>query len=336
MRMSEFLADHMGQLLLRAVFAGAAVLFLLATGTAPGVAVLLLIVWLPVFTTSQVVDYLRQRARLQELEGIMDGLDKQYLFAELAPRGRTVYERRLLDFCRRAGRAMATQVSEAQAAQREYREYVESWVHEVKTPITAAGLICRNAEPEFRRRLAQELAQIEAHVERALFYARAESLEKDFILRESNLSDIVSQAVGQHRTLLIQSGVRMETEDLEQTVFTDGKWAAFILGQLLQNAARYRGNQPLVTLSGRQLGRQVQLTVSDSGIGIPAHELPRIFDRGFTGSNGRARGGSTGMGLYLCKKLADCLDIGLRVASEVNEGTSVTLTFPSRENLTKV
>ena len=231
---------------------------------------------------------------------------------------------------------MATQVSEAQAAQREYREYVESWVHEVKTPITAAGLICRNAEPEFRRRLAQELAQIEAHVERALFYARAESLEKDFILRESNLSDIVSQAVGQHRTLLIQSGVRMETEDLEQTVFTDGKWAAFILGQLLQNAARYRGNQPLVTLSGRQLGRQVQLTVSDSGIGIPAHELPRIFDRGFTGSNGRARGGSTGMGLYLCKKLADCLDIGLRVASEVNEGTSVTLTFPSRENLTKV
>ena len=327
MRMSEFLADHMGQLLLRAVFSGAAVLFLLATGTAPGVAVLLLIVWLLVFTSSQVVDYLRQRTRLQELEGIMDGLDKQYLFAELAPRGRTVYERRLLDFCRRAGRAMATQVSEAQAAQREYREYVESWVHEVKTPITAAGLICRNAEPEFRRRLAQELAQIEAHVE---------SLEKDFILRESNLSDIVSQAVGQHRTLLIQSGVRMETEDLEQTVFTDGKWAAFILGQLLQNAARYRGNQPLVTLSGRQLGRQVQLTVSDSGIGIPAHELPRIFDRGFTGSNGRAQGGSTGMGLYLCKKLADCLDIGLRVASEVNKGTSVTLIFPSRENLTKV
>ena len=171
MRMSEFLADHMGQLLLRAVFAGAAVLFLLATGTAPGVAVLLLIVWLLVFTTSQVVDYLRQQARLQELEGIMDSLDKQYLFAELAPRSRTVYERRLLDFCRRAGRAMATQVSEAQAAQREYREYVESWVHEVKTPITAAGLICRNAEPEFRRRLAQELAQIEAHVERALFYA---------------------------------------------------------------------------------------------------------------------------------------------------------------------
>lgn len=336
MRASEFWADRMGQLLLRAVFAGAAALFLLSTGTAPGVVVLLLIAWLLVFTSSQVVDYLHQRTRLQELEGIMGSLDKQYLFAELAPRGRTAYERRLLDFCRQAGRAMATQVSEAQASQREYREYVESWVHEVKTPITAAGLICRNAEPELRRRLARELAQIEAHVERALFYARVESPEKDFILRETNLADIAAQAVGQHQTLLIQSSVRVVTADLEQTVFTDGKWAAFVLGQLLQNAARYRANDPVVTLSGQQLGRQVQLTVSDNGIGIPAHELPRIFDRGFTGSNGRARGGSTGMGLYLCKKLTDCLDIGLRVASEVNGGTFITLTFPSRENLTKM
>ena len=86
----------------------------------------------------------------------------------------------------------------------------------------------------------------------------------------------------------------------------------------------------------RRVRERIEETEGCGGIGIPAHELPRIFDRGFTGSNGRAQGGSTGMGLYLCKKLADCLDIGLRVASEVNEGTSVTLTFPSRENLTKV
>ncbi len=336
MTLREFLSDQLSRIALQLLCVGLAALFLFVTGTQPDVLALLLLALLPVFVTVYAAGFLRQRARLRELEAILNALNRKYLFAECAPPPKGIYERRLFELSRRAGRAMTGAVSDAQASQREYREYVESWVHEIKTPITAAGLICRNAEPEFRRRLAQELAQIEAHVERALFYARAESLEKDFILRESNLSDIVSQAVGQHRTLLIQSGVRMETENLEQTVFTDGKWAAFILGQLLQNAARYRGNQPLVTLSGRQLGRQVQLTVSDSGIGIPAHELPRIFDRGFTGSNGRARGGSTGMGLYLCKKLADCLDIGLRVASEVNEGTSVTLTFPSRENLTKV
>ena len=335
MKASEFLADRLGDLFLQAVLAGTAAAFLLATGTASGVVVLLAIAWLLALFVTQTAGYLGQRARLQELEAVMDGLDKKYLFAELAPRGRTVYERKLLDLCRRAGRAMTTRVSDAQAAQREYREYVESWVHEVKTPITAAGLICRNAQPELRRRLARELAQIEAHVERALFYARAESPEKDFILREANLADIVSQAVGQHQALLIQSGVRVETEGLEQTVFTDGKWAAFILGQLLQNAARYRGERPVIRIAGRPLGGQAQLVVADNGMGIPAHELPRIFDRGFTGSNGRARGGSTGMGLYLCGKLAECLGIGLHVTSETGGGTSVTLTFPSRENLRK-
>ena len=125
----------------------------------------------------------------------------------------------------------------------------------------------------------------------------------------------------------------METEGLDCTVYTDEKWAVFILGQLLQNAARYRGEAPVITISAHPLGKQIQLTVSDNGIGIPAHELPRVFDRGFTGSNGRARGGSTGMGLYLCKKLAGFLELGLEIASEEGWGTVVTLTFPAKENL---
>ena len=123
---------------------------------------------------------------------------------------------------------------------------------------------------------------------------------------------------------------------MDCTVYTDEKWAVFILGQLLQNAARYRGTAPVITLSVKPLGKQTQLIVHDNGIGIPAHELPRVFDRGFTGSNGRNRGGSTGMGLYLCKKLAGFLELGLEIASEEGKGTTVTLTFPAKENLTKL
>ena len=170
-------------------------------------------------------------------------------------------------------------------------------------------------------------------MERALFYARAESPERDCVIRQTQLSQLVAQAVGEHRALLIQSGVRVETDGLDRSVYTDGKWAAFILGQLLQNAARYRGPEPVVTISARPLGRQVQLTVADNGLGIPAQELPRVFDRGFTGSNGRARGGSTGIGLYLCKKLAVFLELGLEITSEEGRGTTVTLTFPAKEAL---
>ena len=140
----------------------------------------------------------------------------------------------------------------------------------------------------------------------------------------------MEQAIGNHRSLLIQNDIRIETKDLEKTVYTDGKWVVFILGQLLQNAARYRSDNPAIVLSAGQIEGQAQLFVCDNGIGIPSHELPRVFDRGYTGSNGRSRGGSTGMGLYLCHRLADSLKIDLQITSETGKGTTVILTFPAK------
>ena len=332
MTISTFFSDRLRRIIFQAILAMASTAFLLATGTQAGVVAILTLVWLTVFLCLQSMDYLRARGRLEELRVIMEQLDRKYLFMECVPKPRTAYERELMELLRMAGKSMIETVSDARAAQREYRDYVESWVHEIKTPITAAGLICRSAEPSLRQKLSQELAQIDAHVERALFYARAESPEKDFIVRRSSLSEIAATAISRHRALLIQSGIRVETENLEHTVYTDSKWAVFILGQLLQNAARYHGREPLVTLSAGQLGKQVQLKVQDNGMGIPAHELPRIFDRGFTGSNGRSRGGSTGMGLYLSRRLADCLEIDMQITSREGKETTAILTFPAREN----
>lgn len=336
MSVGAFLSDRLGRLVLQLGGAAAGGVFLLATGTAPGVLAILLLAGGLLFAGVQAADYLRCRSRLEELEAVMDGLDQKQLFAECAPPPRGAYERGLFALMRRSGRAMIGAVSEARSAQREYRAYIESWVHEIKTPITAAQLLCRSAEPETRRALSAELARIETHVERALFYARAESPEKDLVIRRTQLSELADQAIGQHRTLLIQSGVRVDTEGLDRTVFTDGKWACFLLGQLLQNAVRYRGEHPVIALSARQLGHRVELTVRDNGIGIPAHELPRVFERGFTGSNGRSRGGSTGIGLYLCRKVAAALEIDLRIRSEEGQWTEAVLTFPAQENLTKL
>ncbi len=336
MTFREFLSDRLGRvaLLLLCLLLGGA--FLLATGTQPGVLALLGIPLLLVFLGVQTADFLRQRNRLRELEAVLEGLDQKYLFAECAPAPGDLYERRLFDLCRRAGRAMAGAVSDARASQGEYREYVERWVHEVKTPVTAARLICRELDGETRRKLLAELSQIEAHIERALFYARAQSPERDCLLRQVDLGEIAARAIETHRSLLIQQGVRVETQGLDRPVYTDEKWAAFLLGQLLQNSARYRREEPVITLTARPLGKQTQLIIRDNGMGIPAWELSRVFDRGFTGSNGRTRGSSTGMGLYLCKKLAGFLELGLSIASEEGEGTTVTLTFPSREDLTEL
>lgn len=336
MTLREFLSDRLFRVITQLLCFTMAALFLRATGTQSGVLAILAAVFLLAFCAVQMSDFLSQRARLRELESILDSLDRKYLFTECAPPPKNLYERRLFDLTRRAGRDMTGAVSDAEASQREYRDYVEQWVHEIKAPITAARLTCRDLDGETRRKLTAELAQIEAHVERALFYARAENPEQDCLFRQADLGKIAAQAIENHRSLLIQNGVRVETEGLDCKIYTDEKWAVFILGQLFQNAARYRGPEPVITLSAKPLGRQTQLIVHDNGIGIPAHELPRVFDRGFTGSNGRACGGSTGMGLYLCRKLASFLDLELRIVSQEGAGTTVILTFPAKENLTKL
>lgn len=333
MTLGEFLWDKLGRLVLTVATGTASILFLYLTGTQPGILTILGIVWTLLFLAATAADYLKCRGLLSQLQGILDGLDQKHLFAECLPRPKSAWERELFWLMRQAGKGAVEAVSDARAAQREYREYIESWVHEIKTPITAARLICQNADAILRRKLLGELTQIENHVERALFYARAESPEQDFLIRQTSLDPIVAEAIEQHRSLLILNGMRIEIHDLEHVVYTDGKWVCFLLGQLLQNAVRYRSQEPVITLSAKSLGRQVQLTVSDNGIGIPAQDLPRIFDRGFTGSNGRARGGSTGMGLYLCRKLADLLEIRLEAQSLEGQGTRVTLTFPTRERL---
>lgn len=336
MTVGEFIFDRLSRIILQITFLFVVSAFLLVTGTQAGIITILLLACLLIFALEHLTDFWKSKKRLDELQTIMNGLDKRYLFAECAPKPQALYERKLFELLRLSGKSMIEAVSDAQAAQREYREYIEQWVHEIKTPITAAKLICQNIDSDTRRKLSQELSQIDAHVERALFYARAENPEKDFIIRETELSAICEGAIQTHRTLLIQNGIRIETGNLKEIVYTDGKWAAFMLGQLLQNAARYHGENPVITLSCKKSGQQVQLAVRDNGIGIPSYELPRVFDRGFTGSNGRKQGGSTGMGLYLCKRLADALEIDLQIQSTQGTGTCVTLTFPAKANLTKM
>lgn len=310
----------------------AAAIFLSATGTGMGVLILLLCAWILVLICIQTYDFLKCRAHLSELQFIMDHLDEKYLFTECIPKAGNLYEHYLFTLTKRAGRSMIRAVSDARAANREYREYVESFVHEIKAPITAARLISRHVEPETGRKLIKELSQIEAHVERALFYARLESPEKDFLVRQSSPAAIVANAIERYRSLLIQSGFRIETDNLEQTVYTDEKWAEFIFGQILQNAVRYRRKEdPFIRISGGRSGSQIAITVSDNGIGIPAHELPRVFERGFTGSNGRSLGGATGMGLYLCRKLSACMEAELQIFSEEGKGTQVMVIFPARD-----
>ncbi len=335
MTIREFLSDRLGKITGQLCCTVTAALFLLATGTSSGVIVLLLLFLLLIFITTQAAEYLKCHRRLSELNALMQGLDQKYLFFECAPPPRTVYEQKLFELMRCSGRAMIGAVSDAQASMQEYREYIESWVHEIKAPIADICLLCEKQKDETARRILEQNRRTENYVDMALFYARSDEVYQDYLIKETTLQDTAEEMLRKNKYYLIENRIQAEV-CCPDTVYTDVKWIAFILNQLILNAVKYRRDSgPRIRISTERESRSVLLTVEDNGLGIPPEELPRIFDKGFTGTNGRIRGQSTGMGLYLCRKL--CGKLGIRIGAESAEGrgTRIMLEFPVSDYLMK-
>lgn len=179
---------------------------------------------------------------------------------------------------------------------------------------------------ELTKELLLELEKTNRFTEQALYYARSEHTEKDYSVREMALSQVVHQAIADNKYLLLQGGMRLEVEEMQDTVYSDEKWVRFILNQLIANAVKYRTEQPVLRISTHKRQDQVILVVEDNGIGIAASDLPRIFEKGFTGQNGRMIQQSTGIGLYLCKRLCEKLGIGIAAESS-EQGTAISLAF---------
>ena len=225
-----------------------------------------------------------------------------------------------------AGKSMLEQIGEVERERLEYKEYIEQWIHEIKTPITAMKLLCENHRTDWTKELLLELEKTNRFTEQALYYARSEHTEKDYSVREMALSQVVHQAIADNKYLLLQGGMRLEVEEMQDTVYSDEKWVRFILNQLIANAVKYRTEQPVLRISTHKRQDQVILVVEDNGIGIAASDLPRIFEKGFTGQNGRMIQQSTGIGLYLCKRLCEKLGIGIAAESS-EQGTAISLAF---------
>lgn len=324
----EYVRDRAGVLAggaVSMVFAGALLMALGVDGRAIGLLELVLAVCL---LLPLLADWLRRRRFYRAVEETGEGPDGLFLPDALPEPD--FWEGELL--CRRLGelgRAGNDRLGQARRESREYREYVETWIHEVKTPIASARLLLENHPGTLADALEEELFQIDRYVEQALFYARSGTAERDYRVRTMALEESVRAAVRQYARPLIRAGFRLELGEWKATVYTDPKWVEFILGQLLANAVQYRSEQPVLRFACRCERDAVLLTVADNGIGIPAEDLPRVFDKGFTGANGRrAAQRSTGLGLYLCRKLCVRLGLSIRLDSQPGQGTEVTLVFP--------
>lgn len=265
----------------------------------------------------------------RDMEGRLDALNEKYLLAEVMVEPGFPEGEFLFSTARTMGSSMAEAVGDARRDMGEYREYIETWIHEVKTPIAAARLCLENHPGPLADSVEDSLFQIEGYVEQALFYARSGAVDRDYAVRALPLNQAVSAALRRYARPLIEAGFRVELGNLDAVVCSDGKWVEFILGQLISNSLKYRSSSPKLVFSQEVKRDGVVLSLLDNGPGIPPEDLPRVFDKGFTGANGRLLSTrSTGLGLYLCKKLCARLGLGLSLSCPPGGGTLAALTFP--------
>ncbi len=312
--------------------------FLFATGYERTYCMLILIFWMLILVLWTGYGYWSRKCYFRELESIVEKMDQRYLLGELMPVSHKLEDRLYKDLIRASNKSVIERIRQIEDKQKDYREYIESWVHEIKAPITGISLMCENYRDQrsktpgnidhMIRRIRFENQRIENYVDMTLYYARSDEVYKDYVIRETDLQETAIVVLKRNKQYLIQSQVRAEV-DCEDIVYTDQKWIIFILNQLVLNSTKYRKERDAcIRIHTEKHGQGVWMIMSDNGIGIKEDELERIFEKGFTGSNGRKTERSTGMGLYLCKKLCGKLGITIRADSKEGKGTDIILEFP--------
>ncbi len=312
--------------------------FLYLTGYSFSNIFLILLVWSLILAFYLIINWAERQRYFIKAKTILDQLDQRYLLGELLPKSWHLEDRLYQEMIRKSNKSVIERIHNIEEEKREYKEYIEGWVHEIKAPITSITLICENRRHDggaVFQRVGLENQKIENYADMALYYARSEDVYKDYMIQKTDLSEVVKDVLVKNRHYLIQNHVKAEVK-CEDIVYTDGKWIAFILNQLILNSVKYQKENPYFKIYTRKIKTGVFLILEDNGVGIKGEECSRIFEKGFTGSNGRSHERATGMGLYLCKKLCKKLGIGLHVESMWGTGTKMILDFPVSNYLSKL
>lgn len=249
------------------------------------------------------------------------------LLLEEIPAGKTCAEQEYKELLEQLHFEYQSYRSKQIQGAKERQEYYTTWVHQIKTPIAAMKLQLQEEDTESNRQLADQLFRIEQYVDMALSYARLGDEVSDFLFEETPLDELLRSIIRKYASQFIRKRLRMQYEGTELTILTDSKWLSLMLEQIISNAVKYT-KEGSVSI---QVSQEGVLTIRDTGIGIAKEDIPRIFEKGFTGYNGRSGEKSTGIGLYLAKETARKLNCKLEVESEIGKGTSIIVRLPMKK-----
>ncbi len=331
MKFKDFLKDKIITTILLLLAILTIEIFLIAYPIANFIRIYIAVITLVLYIIGIAIEYLVKKQFYKNLIMTLEELEDKYLITEIVKSPNFIEGKILKNSLEQINKSMIENVNKYKYMLEDYKEYIELWIHEIKMPIATSKMIIENNKNEVTKNIDEEIEKIENYIEQALFYARSSNVEKDYYIRKTNLQDIVNESIKKNKNILIEQKISLNIHDLEREVNTDSKWIVFILNQIIQNSVKYmKSGQPLeIEIYAKQQKENVILYIKDNGIGIKKGEITRVFEKGFTGTNGReANKKSTGIGLYLCKKLCNKLGIAIELNSTQNEGTEVRLVFP--------
>lgn len=282
-----------------------------------------------VFLFLGTVDFLLYRRKAGELEAAFGGLPFEM---KSMPASCDLTEKMYQDAVENLYREYIRLKTDTGVARTEMMEFYGLWAHQIKTPLAAMDLLLQSSDFSGSRtgeEMKMELFRTRQYVDMVLTYLRAEDMSSDLVLKRYPLDDLIRQAVRNYSKVFILKKLKLEYEPLNAEVLTDEKWLVFVFGQILSNALKYT-DSGMIRIRGEAENPGAVL-IGDTGIGIQPEDLPRVFEKGFTGYNGRQDKKATGIGLYLCRMICERLGHAISISSKPGEGTTVRLDLSRKE-----
>ena len=329
MTIKSYLKSKSGTIALNIIDLIVLSIFLLSIGNEFKVIMVIVLSWIITLLIYYFISYRKRKNYFQLIEKSILNIDKKYLLSEVLEVPPFLEAEPYYYILKKSSKSMREEINKEKSKLKNYKEYIEQWIHEVKTPISLIKLIEENNRTTKSSAILMQLEEIDRYVEQALFYARSEDVNKDYLVKEISLQSCVNSVITRNKQGFILNNIDIEIENIDTDVYCDSKWLEFILHQIIVNSIKYRNNiNPKVKIYLQEIKNGTKLIIEDNGIGIPKNEIDRVFEKGFTGNLGRINSKSTGIGLYLCKKLCDKLGILIGIESEIDTYTKVSIIFP--------
>lgn len=290
------------------------------------------------YITIILIDYFRKSKFYKDLLGNIEALDKAYLVLETLSKP-NFYEGELLyQALYEINKSMNEYVKSLELQTQDFKEYIEMWIHEVKIPISSLVLMAHNHSDKFDKKTIEQIRRIENYVDQVLYYVRSENAEKDYLIKETKLNKVISSVALKNKDDLLENKIDLIVDNIDINVNTDSKWLEFILNQVVNNSIKYHcKDNSYIKIYTEDNKDIINLIIEDNGIGIDSSDLPKVFNKTFTGHNGRGLAKSTGMGLFIAKNLCTKLGHKISIESKRNEYTKVIISFYNNDyyNVTK-